>query len=209
MAGRKGRQRQGSRRTEGLRNDLWGGFSRPTAQGQGAASWGVATRHKLHAELPALCPAPEMWQVIAPLGCLPGPSCRTELGFTADRHLHAPRTTACSCTAPLATAAAEGLTELTGGVTAFLAMPRFSGQGQRCSVDRLCLDPALFGSNHPGWCCWLLQAHPTGRHRAAPAGAGEVPQWTHGEMLKASFPMVLTVGLNWWCPGGQHKTLNP
>lgn len=91
-AERKRGQRQGSRRSEGLRNDLWGGFSHPTAPGHGAASWGVDTRHQLHAELLHFAQPQKCGKLLPRLAAFPGHSCPTELEFTVDGHLHAPCT---------------------------------------------------------------------------------------------------------------------
>lgn len=182
-------QHQGSRRSEGLRNDLWGGFSHPTAPGHGAASWGVATGHQLHAELLHFAQPQKCGKLLSRLAAFPGHSAQLNctLQWMGTSMHHAQQHAASWHQTVPAAAAAEGLTELQG-VTAFLAKPHFSRQQQRCSAEGPCLEAALFGPNHPGRRCRLLRAHPRGRHvsgqhRAAPAGAGEVPRQTHGEML--------------------------
>lgn len=69
---------------EGLRNDLWEGFSCPTTQRRSAASWGVASHMLscLHFVLPQ-----KQDGLLPRLGPFPGHSCLTQLGVTGTRLL--------------------------------------------------------------------------------------------------------------------------
>lgn len=159
----------------------------------------------LHFVLPQKC-----GRLLLPFGCLPGHSCPTELDFTVDGCLHAPCTTDCYCCCGRADSAA-------GRSLPFWPSPASPGEGRG----------ALQGGS--AWRQLFLTKTTWDGVAGCPgltpeAGASLVytgqPQQELEkspsrlmrrcfDLLKHPSPVVLTVGLKWWCPGAQYKTQNP